>query len=136
MSSIAQAFQAGGFGMYVILLMAMLGTGVGLTGVVVTLVSRSRGTAAVFTLINGGLTLATCVLGVVFYLWGMTRVNAALAGVDPAHRELLLAAGKSEAMLTMTFGLGASVIPLLCTVACAARWITLPRQPQLPLPPA
>ncbi len=134
MRSLVEGFQQGGIGMYMILLLAMTSTGVGLHGVVITLARRSRGKAAVFTLVNAGLALMTAILGAVFYLWKMTQVQASLAGIGPSQRDMFYAVGTTEAMLPLQFGLAAAVIPILCAVATGARWITLPKLPPPPDP--
>ena len=109
----AELFVEGGFWMYPIALLNCALVPLGIVLLTIGVSSKQRN-ALVFAaaLIAGGLSPA--MLGELANVLAMQNVEAAIAHVDPADAATIRAAGMSESMTTLLFGLSGSVIPVFC----------------------
>jgi hypothetical protein len=113
MRSVVWFMREGGAMMWLILLLAVPATIAAILGLALGLGGRGTRAALGFGvgLAAAGVLLVACGAG--GYAWGMSRVEAALAGVSPEHRVELYAVGQREASNNLTFGAGAAALPLL-----------------------
>lgn len=111
MSQVSHWFRAGGFAMFPLLLLAVLGFAGTVAGLVVGLSSRRRGTPLAFGIALVAVALLCAGIGGLSYVKAQQTVDAALAGVDPGMREELRRVGEAEARVPLTFGAGAAALP-------------------------
>jgi len=85
-------------------------------GLALALLMRGSMVARAFAVFIAAAALAPALIGVGGYFWGMSRVNEAIEGADPAYIDAIRAMGTAEAMLKIWFGAGS----LACTLPGAA----------------
>lgn len=125
MDDVLQAFQEGGWPMYVVLLCTMathpLAVGIAITA----FVSKRKGMViglAAASLVFG---LSTACAGAGGYLWSMQQVNEAVAYADPAFVETLRAQGQREASWNWICGAIGAALPALLSLIALVRGITM-----------
>ena len=108
----ANAFQEGGASMWGVLccggfahVMAIVALGF--------MLSKKRGAIIGTGAASLALGVVSMGVGLAGYLYGMSRVEEAIAFADPAMRDMLLAQGRSEAMNNLWFGACTCGIPAL-----------------------
>jgi len=130
MSQVARWFQEGGFAMFPILLLGIVGLAGTVAGLAVGLSSRRRGTPLAFGIALLAVALLCVGIGGVSYLVAQQRIDAALAGVDPDMRDRLRAVGESEARVSLTFGGGAAALPALGGLVLVALGVARGHEPR------
>jgi hypothetical protein len=131
MRSLAVAFHEGGWPMYVILLLALLGH---VAAVVALILGRKgKNLARVTGLLALGLGLATAGMGWFGNHLGRNMTEAAVAMVDPRDKMAIMNQGYAEAAQNLKFGLGAAIIPSLVGLIFVGRSMGEPdKDPALP----
>ena len=124
-----QAFQEGGYGMWVILLLFALTTPLSVVGLIASMMSPVRRRAGMWAL----LAFASCVLialvSLGFYQLGISNVFAAAASADPSSRSAVVAQGISEASRLIVFGVVAILVPFLALAVLGVRFMMLKSAP-------
>lgn len=119
MSELGYEFQEGGPFMYGIAalwcLLVPTALGLFIVGVASTAKNRALPLAAVLVCVG----LLPALLGTAGYFLAMRGVDQALAGggIDPADVATIRAAGKSEALVTIKYGLSGSIFPTCAGLA-------------------
>jgi len=114
------AFQEGGVTMYLVLALNLCTVLLSPLALVLALVARFAGKARTAAVVVAWMAVLGCVApmcaGVGGYFWGMNRVEAAVAAVDPEYKNALLEQGRAEASNNLSFGIGSGCCGLLPTV--------------------
>jgi hypothetical protein len=129
MSQLAQWFRVGGFAMFPILLLGLVGLAGTIVGLAVGLASRRRVVPVAFGSGLLAIAMACVLIGGVSYFLAELRIDAALVGVDPHQRDRLRDYGRAEARVATTFGLGAAALPALGGLVLVALGLARPRAP-------
>ena len=105
--------------MYGILCMALFAHVLGLAALGVSLFSKKGKGGTPIAIGSGALLfgVVALILGIVGYLWGMSRVDDALAYADPSQAALMRQVGRAEAMNNIYFGCCATVFPVIAGLA-------------------
>jgi hypothetical protein len=120
--------------MYAILCMALFAHGIGFAALLVALMGKKGKGGAPIALGSGALLFGVVcmVLGLVGYLWGMSNTEAAVASVEPAMREMILAQGRSESMNNVYFGCCTTVFPAIAGLVAIMRGLRLRKAGAVP----
>ncbi len=118
-------FIEGGWTMYPILACALMAHPLAIAAVVGAFFAKRRALAIGFASAALLTALTTAAVGVFGYFYAMNVVNAALATVDPAAREMLHAEGQREASWNLICGALGCALPLLLAIAGLVRGFTL-----------
>jgi hypothetical protein len=129
MSQVIRWFHEGGFAMFPILFLGVVGLAGTVAGLVVGGASRRRGTPLAFGIALLAVALLCGGLGGASYLVARQRIDAALTGVALEHREKLRAAGESEGRVALNFGGGAAALPALGGLVLVALGLARGREP-------
>jgi hypothetical protein len=129
MSQIVRWFHEGGFAMFPILLLAVVGLVGAVVGLAVGLASRRRGTMLAFGIGLVAVAVLCAGIGAISFVAAQQKVEAALVAVDPSQRELLRTVGEAEARVPLTFGLGASSLPALAGMILVAAGLARTPEP-------
>jgi hypothetical protein len=108
-----EAFREGGWTMFWVFWLALLAHAAVLVAVVLARVRTPRGARRIAGGVALALGVATLVVGVFGWRYGVTMVDRALEGVDPAMHAELRAQGEKEAGRNLTFGLYACALPIV-----------------------
>lgn len=108
----AQYFAAGGWTMFPLLLLGLLGLAGTVAAAIAVAVSKGRERLALVTstMLLGVAVLSVCV-GVFGYAVGSRTCLEAVAHVNPADRQVILAAGEAEARVNLGFSLACAALP-------------------------
>ena len=123
-----QIFAEGGFPMWIILACVLVSHPLAIAAVIVAFVNEQR---AVVLALSGAVLLfaqTTACVGVAGYLWGLSQVEAALAGaagLEPAMLEALREQGQQEASWNWICGGIGTVLPLILALVGLARGVTM-----------
>ncbi len=116
MSPVLQAFEEGGWPMYLVLAVDSCFAVVAVVALALAVALRGSTVGKVAAAGLGACALLPLLIGVGGYTWGMQRVTEAVTYADPEFREQLMVVGRSEAMNNLWFGAGS----LMCTLPVAA----------------
>lgn len=121
--SLARLYAQGGWAMFPLTLLLLLGLAAAL-GAAVAVLARAKAALAV---LFGGMALAVAVLslstGVLAQQHALHRLEDAVASVNPLYQPLLREQGEREARIPLTLGVVAAVLPLLAgAAALSAGW--------------
>lgn len=106
-----------GFMAWPTLAFCVLALGVGLLGLVVASVAKSRGGAIALPAATVLLVALAGASGLAGYLWGLQEVEAALAAADPSARSMLEAVGRDEAAQNLYLAALGGALPFFLGVA-------------------
>ncbi|MBI5478034.1 MAG: hypothetical protein HY906_04215 [Deltaproteobacteria bacterium] len=129
MSQMTRWFQEGGFAMFPILLLGVVGLVGTIAGLAIGLSSRRRGTPLAFG--AGLLAVAVLCVGIggASYLMAEMKIDAALVAVAPEMRDELRTVGRAEARVALTFGGGAAALPAIGGLLLVALGLARGRDP-------
>ncbi len=112
MDDVASLWHQGGFGMFPILLLFLGGLGTGVAAVVFGLAQGDSRRALVAGGASLGVGLVAMGLGLAFEQLGLQRAREAVDAVNPADKEIIWAAVRSEVLVTRLFGTLAGLVPI------------------------
>ena len=129
MADVFRWFHEGGFAMFPILILGVVGLVGTIAGLVVGLSSRRRGAPLAFGI--GLLAVAVLCAGIggISYVVAQRKIDAVLPAVDPRQHDELRAVGEAEARVALTFGGGAAALPGLGGLVLLARGLARGREP-------
>lgn len=126
--SMLDIFARGGAPVWGILCFAFVTHPLAIAAAVIAFTQRRRGLSIGLGGASVVFGLGTVLVGVGGYLWGMQRVEAAIAFADASSRDALYAMGQSEALLSVWCALAACALPLLTGALAVARGMSLPKE--------
>ena len=127
---IMQMFMEGGAPMYGVAAVDFCAVVLVPLALLLAILARFTNKMRTLSLVLGWVAVASTLLpigvGVGGYLWGMHRVEAAVAYADPEQRAMLLQAGTAEASNNLYFGFGSGCA---CLVPALLALILVPPKP-------